>query len=121
MVNISKIKNICKSKGIKIGYLCEQLGLTNSYLSDVSRGKNTMSDERIHKIASLLDTTYEYLTDQTDNPEPEAHPEVITNKTATTEDDLKVALFGGDGEVTDEMWDEVKQFAEFIKQKQSKK
>ena len=33
------------------------------------------------------------------------------------ERDLKVALFGGDGEVTDEMWEEVKNFAEFVKAK----
>lgn len=32
-----------------------------------------------------------------------------------TESDLKVALFGGDGEVTDEMWQEVKNFAQYIK------
>ena len=31
--------------------------------------------------------------------------------------DVKVALFGGDGEVTDEMWDEVKNFAEYVKNK----
>lgn len=36
-------------------------------------------------------------------------------KNKDTEKDLKVALFGGDGEVTDEMWDEVKKFAQYIK------
>ena len=38
---------------------------------------------------------------------------------ASTED-VKVALFGGDGEVTDEMWDEVTSFVEFVKQKHKK-
>jgi len=32
-----------------------------------------------------------------------------------TDDDLKVALFGGDKDVTDEMWQEVLNFAEFLK------
>lgn len=32
-----------------------------------------------------------------------------------TDSELKVALFGGDGEVTDEMWQEVKNFAQYIK------
>ena len=36
------------------------------------------------------------------------------------EDIAKVALFGGDKEVTDEMWDEVKNYVEYIKQKHSK-
>lgn len=38
-----------------------------------------------------------------------------------TDSELKVALFGGDGEVTDEMWQEVKDFAEYVKQKHFKK
>lgn len=37
-----------------------------------------------------------------------------------TEHDLKVALFGGADEVTDAMWNEVKTFAEFVKQKYNK-
>lgn len=70
MVNVDKIKAVAKQKGIKIGYICEQLGMAISYLSDVSRGKNTMSDDRIFKVARLLGTTYNYLTDLTDDPDP---------------------------------------------------
>ena len=36
------------------------------------------------------------------------------------ENELKVALFGGDTEVTDEMWNEVKTFADYIKIKYQK-
>lgn len=43
-----------------------------------------------------------------------------THAASVTDDDLKVALFGGSGEVTDDMWDEVKKFAEFIKQNKTK-
>ena len=41
-------------------------------------------------------------------------------KTPSNDEDVKVALFGGDGEVTDEMWEEVKKYAEFIKSKYNK-
>lgn len=37
-----------------------------------------------------------------------------------SEQEIKVALFGGDQEVTDEMWEEVKRFVEFIKHKKDK-
>lgn len=70
MVNITKIKALAKQSGIKTGYLCEQLGVNHTYLSNVATGKNSMSDERICKIAEILHTTYEYLTDQTDDPAP---------------------------------------------------
>ncbi len=68
MVNIAKIKTLCISKGIKQKYLCEQFGVGATYLNDVSKGKNTMSEDRIRTIAEILDTSYEYLTDQTDDP-----------------------------------------------------
>lgn len=68
MVNTTKIRDLCKKKGIKQGFLCEQLGLGRTYFNDIDRGKNTMPDERIHKIAKMLDTSYGYLTDQTDDP-----------------------------------------------------
>lgn len=70
MVNVNKIKELCRTKGVKQGYLCSQLGVGYSYLNDVSKGKNTMSDDRIFKVAKMLDTTFEYLTDLTDNPDP---------------------------------------------------
>lgn len=44
------------------------------------------------------------------NPPDQQSPEEIA----------KVALFGGDGEVTDEMWNEVKGFVEFIKDKRKR-
>lgn len=69
MVNVDKIKSLAEKKGIKISFLCDRLGLTRGYFNDVKRGKNKISSERIAKIANLLDTSYEYLTDETDNPE----------------------------------------------------
>lgn len=84
MVNVLKIKSLCKEKGIKQGWLCQQLGLAYVYLNDVAKGKSAMPDDRIRQIAVMLGTTYEYLTDQTDDPErpedyfePKSEAEVI--------------------------------------------
>ncbi len=38
-----------------------------------------------------------------------------------SEDDLRVALFGGSGEVTDAMWQEVINFAKYVKEREMKK
>lgn len=40
---------------------------------------------------------------------------------SVSDDDIKFALFGGDGEITDEMYDEVKRFAAYIKQREAGK
>lgn len=70
MVNINKIKDMCKTKGIKQGYLCSQLGVAKGYFNDVERGKNTMSNERIAKVAEILGTSVAYLNDETEDPAP---------------------------------------------------
>ena len=69
MVNIDRIKELAKEKGIKIKYICSQLGLAETYLSNVKNGKDRMTDERLQKIADILDTTVEYLTGESDEKE----------------------------------------------------
>ena len=68
MVNVTKIKELAKLKGLKIGYLCDKIGMGQTYIADVARGRNSMPEEYIRAIAEILDTSYEYLTDQTDDP-----------------------------------------------------
>lgn len=70
MVNIPKIRALCKEKGIKMSYICEQLGLARNYLNNVEKGQNTMSEERVLTVARILGTSFEYLMDITDDPEP---------------------------------------------------
>jgi transcriptional regulator with XRE-family HTH domain len=70
MVNISKIKTLAKSKGITQVYICSELGVKGSYLTDVANGKNSMSEERVYKTAQILGTSFEYLMDITDDPDP---------------------------------------------------
>lgn len=84
MVNITKIKELCKQKGIKQGYLCDQLGVAKVYLNDVANGKNTMSEERVFKIAEILGTSFEYLMDMTDDPDPK----FLLKLTLTTQEKL---------------------------------
>lgn len=81
MVNINKIKDLCQSRGIKQTYLCEQLGLQKVYLNDVAKRGGKMPDDRIRKIADTLGTSYEYLTDQTDDPAP--HTDVLSSEEKT--------------------------------------
>lgn len=70
MVNINKIKELAKSKGISITYICDQFGTGRGYFNDVARGKNSMSEERVYKTAQILGTSFEYLMDITDDPDP---------------------------------------------------
>lgn len=64
--NFNKINALIKLKGIKKSYICEKLGVGSTYLADVERGKNRLTDERLETIAALLGTSVDYLTDKTD-------------------------------------------------------
>ena len=68
MVNINKIRSLAKLKGIKLGTIQEKLGVRKTYFAEVNAGKDKMSDERIRKVAEILDTSYEYLVDKTNDP-----------------------------------------------------
>lgn len=101
-VNIGKIKELAKSRGIKIKFICSQLGLSETYLSNVKNGKDRMTEERLFKIAEILGTSFEYLTDMTEDPEPDfilrtagalqdkLQNEIITKMNTLTEEQKKL-------------------------------
>lgn len=104
MVNVTKIRTLAKEKGVKVGYICNSLGMGDTYLADVARGKNTMSEERVFKIAEILGTSFEYLMDMTDDPDPK----FLLNLTLSAQEKLLV-------EITDRMNTMSEEHAETIK------
>lgn len=68
MFNFDKFKDLCARQGVKVSYIESRLGLYHGYFSNVRSGKNTIPENRVRMVAEMLNTTYEYLTDQTDNP-----------------------------------------------------
>lgn len=63
MVNINKIKRLCKDRKITIASLCEQLGYNHSKLADVERGRSSFLESDIPKIANTLGVWPEEITD----------------------------------------------------------
>ena len=100
----NRIEDLCKEKGVNITLMCKECKIPRASLSDYKYGrKKTLSADTLMKIAEYFSVSVDYLYGK-------------DSKTAR-EHDLKVALFGGDGEVSDEMWDEVKRYARYIKEK----
>ena len=74
--NIEKIIELAKEKGIKMKYFCDQFGKQRSFMTDIKNGKNFLEEEQLQFIATELNTTIEYLTDQTEQKEK---PTVLTD------------------------------------------
>ena len=69
LVNLDKIKNLSAIKGIKQSFLCELCGKNRGWLKDVSYHQRDIPDDCLEIIANALDTTVDYLRDNTDKIE----------------------------------------------------
>lgn len=99
-----RIENLCKERGINVTALCANCGIPRASLSDFKSGrKKTLSAKTLSLIADYFDISVDYLY----------------GKEVNDEKALKVALFGGDTVVTDEMWAEVKRYTDFIKEREN--
>lgn len=110
---ISRIEELLKSRRIQKNKMLSDLNLSvNSFTNWKNRG-TVPSGDTLQKIADYFGVSVEYLLNGQEK------------KPSENEDleEIRVALFGGDTEVTPDMWEEVKQFARFVamKKKQEKK
>lgn len=96
-----RIEELCRKSGINVTNMCKECGIPRASLSDYKTGrKKSLSADTLSKIAEYFGVTVDYLYGG-EAPVPD-------------ESTMKVALFGGDSEVTDEMWDEVKRYARYL-------
>lgn len=114
MSNLYKrIADLCEKRGIKGGKLCTDIGISKGLLTDLKMGRRTgVSAMTAQKIASYFGVTVAYLLGEEEQTEK--------SPAAISDEAVKVALFGGDTEVTDEMWNEVMNYAEYLKGKYGK-
>ena len=94
---------LCNQRETTPTRVVRELGIPSGSVTSWKNGMTPRSTT-VQKLADYFGVTSDYLLGKTDEESP-------------TEEALKVALFGGTGEVTPEMWEEVKQFAEFVKKK----
>lgn len=98
-------------KGYTQQEVADMLKVKRQTYGAYERGASLPDAETLSTLANIYDVTTDYLLGREEKSSVSSKP---------TEDDVKVALFGGDKEVTDEMWDEVKNFVDYVKQKRKK-
>ena len=114
MNSVERVKAICKERKIPISKLEKDLGFSNAYVSQLRKGK--FPADRLALIADYLGLSIEYLmTGQEKAPAESGKREV-------SDEDIMFALFrGSETEVTDAMFEEVKNFARFVAQREADK
>lgn len=116
MFNMYKIiEELCQERSITVTEMCRELKINRSSLSELKQGRaKSLSADKTIKIANFFSVSPSYLTGESEIRA------IATNK-GITDNDLKFALFNGADEITDEMFEEVKQFAEMVKLREEAK
>ena len=107
------IDELLTEKGISGAKMCTDLGMSRSFMTELRKGRiKSVRTETAQKIAQYLDVPVSRLLGgDAKNPSPANRERNVTDA------DIKFALFGGDSDITDEMYAEVKRFAAYLKEK----
>lgn len=110
-----RIETLAEAKKVSVTTLCKEAGVSRASLSDLKMGrKQSLSAGTLSRLAAYLDVTVGYLLGNEEAPTENRGRNVSI-------EDLKFALFGGDGEITDAMYEEVRSFAAFVKRREEEK
>lgn len=116
MINsVQLVRDLCKERNIPIAKLEKDCGFSNGYLNPKKMTK--IPYDRAVIIADYLGVSADLILTGEENKKAPA----VSGERYVSDDEIKFALFGGDGEITDEMYDEVKRFAAYVKQREADK
>lgn len=105
-------ESLCKQNGKSATAVGNELGISKTTISYWRNTKGVIpKQDALVKIANYFNVSADYLL---------GNDATTSTSAKVNDDDIKFALFGNDGEITDEMYDEVKKFAEYVKAKYQK-
>ena len=107
-----RIRNARKAAGLTQRQLADRLGVSNTSISNWEKGLSRPDADMIQKLCSVLHLQANDFYGMQKAP-------AGSGRRPVSDEDIKFALFGGDGEITDAMYDEVKRFAAFLKAREA--
>ena len=107
---------LCKQRGVSTSKAAIDAGLSKSTVTKWKKDPNTKpSGNVIDKLCRYFGISVSELLGANDASQPEEDVRPVTQQ------DIKFALFGGSGDITDAMYDEVRSFAAFVRQREARK
>jgi transcriptional regulator with XRE-family HTH domain len=111
-MNIAQnLKHLMEERGLSNSRLAREIHVHTSTVSNWLDGKEVKS-ENLTTLCKYFGCSLDYLTGSTTETKKTPTGE---GGRAVSDDDIKFALFGGEGEITDAMFEEVKRFAHMVK------
>lgn len=103
-----RIRGARKAAGLTQRELAARLDVSNTSISNWEKGLSRPDADMIQKLCAVLGL----------QPNDFYGTQSAGSRQTVSDEDIKFALFGGDGEITDAMFDEVKRFAAYLKQRE---
>ena len=107
-----RFEALCREAKTSPNAVAKELGISSGSVTAWKKGAAPRS-ATLERIADYFAVSCDYLLGK-----EEAAP-TESGRRGVSDADIKFALFGGDGDITDEMFDEVKRFAQFVKHRQA--
>lgn len=101
---MSALSTLRKNKNLTQQQVADGLGISRQAYANYESGKRQPDPDMLMKLSEFFKTSIDIIVE---NPHSKQDPEEIA----------KIALFGGDTDVTPEMWQKAKEYAEFLKSK----
>lgn len=110
------LMDLCEEHRITPYRMCKDTGIQPSVMTDLKMGRRqTVKAETAAKLAQYFGVSVEYLLGH------EPKEKAPASSRSLSDDDIKFALFNGADDITDEMFEEVKRFAQFIQERERHK
>lgn len=108
---------LLKEKGVTPYQVSKATGVAQSSLSDWKNGRSKPKYEKMLAIADYFGVSVDYLLGNDQKQKAPAE----TGERTVSDEDIMFALFNGADDITDEMFEEVKRFAQFIQERERNK
>lgn len=113
---MNRLKELRISAGKNMKETAQALGLAYTTYVSYEKGDREPNSEMLILFATHYGVSIDYLIGKAEDPAPSP-----AERRPVSDEDIKFALFGGGAEITDAMFEEVKRFAAFVKQREQEK
>ncbi|MBR2890522.1 MAG: helix-turn-helix transcriptional regulator [Oscillospiraceae bacterium] len=113
-----KLRAARESKGLTQQQIADQMGIDKSTYCGYETGKRQPDLTKLKQLSQILGISGDALL-ETGFAQKEAP--AGSGERSVSDDEIKFALFGGSGDITDAMYEEVRRFAAFVKLREAEK
>lgn len=110
-----RLKQLCDDRGISVYRACTDIGLNRSAVAKWKNGGQP-NGSTAAKLADYFNVTTDYLLGKDEKRAP-----AEIDRREVSKDDIIFALFRGRQDITDEMYQEVQNFADYVAQREDAK